>query len=129
MTQFLSDEWFAMVTAESAKLPEVSGLDARLAYTVSATPSGKLQFVVDIAGGRIASIEKAKNPQAGCSVQLTYAQARELLEGTLDREVAYMRGDLKLDGDYASYVLRLMPWFASDATDRLRRAVAAATEF
>ena len=32
---------------------------------------------------------------------------------TVDREVSYMRGDLKIDGNYVVYLLRLQPLFES----------------
>jgi putative sterol carrier protein len=88
-------------------------VSAALQFVVASSPSGKLQFVARVVDGRITEITVGKSEQVDCTLQCSYAHALAIARGELDREVAYMRGDLKIDGDYAAYLLRLQPLFES----------------
>ena len=113
MAAFLTDEWFALVVDASASLPSRPGVSAALQCVVASAPAGKLQFVVRVVDGRITEMTMGKSDQVDCTVQCPYALASSLARGEVERDVAYMRGDLKLDGAYAAYVLRLQPLFES----------------
>jgi hypothetical protein len=113
MAAFLSDEWFALVREVASSWPSRDGIDASLQCIVAGSPVGKVQFVVRIVGGRIAEIAAGKSDAVDCTLQCSYADACALAQGTVDREVSYMRGDLKIDGNYAVYILRLQPLFES----------------
>jgi predicted lipid carrier protein YhbT len=98
-------------------------------FVVAAAPTGKLQFFVRVVDGRIAEMARGKSDPVDCTLQCSYALASALAQGTLDRDVAYMRGDLKIDGDYAAYVLRLYPLFDSDEFVATRQSLRERTEF
>ena len=87
----------------------------------------KVVFVVRIVDGRVEQFEPTK-ADTDCAIQLGMADARAILDGSLERDVAFMRGDLKIDGDYAAYLLRLQPLFASAEFENWRSAVAKQTE-
>jgi hypothetical protein len=113
MAAFLTDEWFALLRDEAASWPSRPGVGATLQCVVASAPSGKLQFVLRFVDGRLTEMSMGKRDPVDCTLQCSYAQASALARGEVDREVAYMRGDLKIDGDYAAYILRLHPLFES----------------
>ena len=114
MAAFLTDEWFALVLEAAASWPARPGVGATLQCVVASAPAGKVQFVVRIVDGRIITITMGKNEAVDCTLQFSYTHACALARGELDREVAYMRGDLKIDGHYTVYILGLQPLFESD---------------
>jgi putative sterol carrier protein len=115
MAAFLTDEWFAALREAGEAWPAHDGASAALQFVIASSPSGKLQFVVRVVDGRLTEITMGKSEPVDCTLQCSYAHATSIVRGELDREVAYMRGDLKIDGDYAAYLLRLQPLFDDDA--------------
>ena len=129
MAAFLTDEWFALLRDEAASWPSRPGIGATLQCVVASAPSGKLQFLVRFVDGRITEMAMGKRDPVDCTLQCSYAQAGAIVRGEVDREVAYMRGDLKVDGDYAAYVLRLHPLFESDEFAATCRSLRERTQF
>jgi ubiquinone biosynthesis protein UbiJ len=129
MAAFLTDEWFALVRDAAASWPAREGVDASLQFVVAGAPSGKLQFVVRVVEGRITEMARGKSDAVDCTVQLSCAHACALAQGTLDREVAYMRGDLKIDGNYTAYLLHLEPLFESIEFAATGQSLRERTEF
>ena len=129
MAAFLTDDWFAEAREVGAAWPAQEGVSAALQFVIASSPSGKLQFVVRVVDGRLTDITTGKSDQVDCTLQCSYAHAAAIVRGELDREVAYMRGDLKIDGDYAAYILRLQPLFESDAFVTSGQSLRDRTEF
>ncbi len=130
MATFLTDEWFAIARDEAATLPARPGATASVQYVIAGAPSAKkLQFVTRFENGRLVEIGSGKAADVDCTVQLSYADTKAIFEGTLVRDVAFMRGDLKIDGDYGAYVLRLAPLFDSAEAHAVVQSTRARTEF
>jgi putative sterol carrier protein len=129
MAAFLTDEWFAALRDESASWPQREGVSAAMQFVIASSPSGKLQFVVRVADGRITEITMGKRDDIDCTLQCSYAHAAAIARGEVDREVAYMRGDLKIDGDYVAYILRLQPLFESRELAASCQSLRERTEF
>ena len=129
MAAFLTDEWFTLLRDTAASWPARPGVSAAVQCVVAAAPAGKTQFVVRVVDGRITEIIMGKSETIDCTLQCSYTLACALARGEVDRDVAYMRGDLKIDGDYAAYVLRLHPLFESDEFVSARQALRDVTEF
>ena len=68
-----------------------------------------------------------KRPDATCTLTWTYEDALAALRGA-DLDVAFMRGRLKIDGDYRAFLLDLRPVFASAEGAAAVAALAAVTE-
>jgi putative sterol carrier protein len=126
---FLTDEWFSLVRETAASWPPRTGVDGSLQFVVAGSPSGKLQFVVRVVEGRIAEIALGKSEAVDCTLQCSYAHACAIARGEVDRDVAYMRGDLKIDGDYVVYVLRLRPLLESEEFVATCQSLRDRTEF
>jgi len=129
MAAFLTDEWFALVRDAAASWPSRPGVDAALQWVVAAAPAGKTQFVVRVVDGRMTEIVMGKRDPVDCTLQCPYALAVALARGEVDRDVAYMRGDLKIDGDYVAYILRLHPLLESDEFVKTCQSLRDVTEF
>jgi predicted lipid carrier protein YhbT len=128
MTAFLTDEWFAAVQAHAAALPEVPGASLTMQHVVSGSPAGKVQCVVDVRDGRVVEVRAGKRADAGCTITWTYDDARALLQGEDDLDVAFMQGRLKVDGDYVGLMFRMRTVFGSPAGAAFAAAVRASTD-
>jgi hypothetical protein len=126
---FLTDEWFSLTADALSTLPAREGATAALAYIVAGAPAGKVQFVARIVDGRVTELAAGKSATVDCTVQCSYKDARAIFDGTVSRDVSFMRGDLKIDGAYSAYVLRLAPFFNSAETEAALQSVRARTEF
>lgn len=128
MAAFLSDEWFATVVELAEPLPAVEGASLVMQHVVAGSPHGKVQGVVEVRDGRIVEARAGKRPDASCTVTWNYADAVAALRGELGVDVAFMRGDVKVDGDYVTLLYGLRPVFASEAGRKFVASVLAATE-
>ena len=129
MAGFLTDEWFALFRDVAASWPPRDGVDASLQFVIAGSPAGKVQFVVRVVEGHIADIALGKSDTVDCTLQCSYADACAIAQGKVDRDVAYMRGDLKIDGNYVVYVLRLRPLLESDEFVATCQSLRDRTEF
>jgi hypothetical protein len=128
MAAFLSDEWFAFVREAAGALPAVDGASLSMQHLVSGAPGGKVQCIVDVHDGRVVDARIGKAADAACTLGWTYADARAALQGDLNLDVAFMRGDLKIDGNYVGFMLGLRRMFNSDEAAQFVAAVRAATD-
>jgi hypothetical protein len=124
MAAFLSDEWFALVREVGATLPSRPGLSLVMQHVVSGAPQAKkLQVVVEVRDGQVVEAAIGKRADATCTVTWDYADALAALRGELDIDVAFMRGDLKVDGDYVTFLVGLRDLFqdgGAKALDAIR---------
>lgn len=89
----------------------------RLLYVVSETDEGKVAFHLDLDGGRVVSATAGKLPRgnkADVSVTAKEAVLSQLWKGDGRRDVAFMRGDLKIEGAYERWLDELVPLFETE---------------
>jgi hypothetical protein len=130
MSAFLSDEWFALVREAGSSLPAVPGLSLVMQHVVAGAPQAKkLQAFLEVRDGQVVDAQLGKRDDATCALAWDYADALAVLRGELDLDVAFMRGDLKVDGDYVTFLYGLRPHFADGtAGAKALAAIRAATE-
>lgn len=128
MAELLSEEWLSEVAALAADLPKVAGVDVSISFEVAGAPAGKVRVHADVASGQLATFAPGANKSAECNVIVKAPIALALIAGELDPHVAYMRGDLKIEGDYPKVILGLAPMTSTDAFATFCTAVAACTE-
>jgi hypothetical protein len=129
MPEFLTDDWFAHVSACASALPVLPGATLRMQHVVTGAPSGKVQCTTAFVDGRVVEAGLGKDPDATCTVTWTFDQAREALLGILDLDVVFMQGRLKVDGDHITMMLGLRPVFASESGRAFVAAVRDSTTF
>ena len=134
MSEFLSDEWFETVRDAGAALPSIEGLSFSFDVEITETASGKVRAHGHIADGRLASFESGKFvPETkGEKAQVSFAgKAKRLLpiiQGERPALVAYMLGELKVDGEYELVVDRMANESDHAALETFRATVASATQ-
>lgn len=124
MSDFLSDEWISQVQDVAGDLPKVEGASLALDFEVSGAPAGKVRAHATIDEGQIVEVAPGANKQADCRVVVKAPIALDILKGELDPDVAFMRGDLKLEGAYERPLLELRPLWASEPWAALFDAIA-----
>ena len=128
MAAFLTDEWFAMVVDEGAALPAVPGASLVMQHVIAGSPHGKVQAVLEVRDGQIVDARAGKRADASCTVTWAFADALAALRGDVALDVAFMRGDLKIEGDYVTFLLGLRPVFAGDAGTKVLAAIRSRTD-
>ncbi len=125
--KLLSDEWLGFVREQAATLPPHEGATLVMQHVVSGSPAGKVQCRVEVRDGQLVELAIGKRADAACTVTWTYEDALAALRGD-DLDVAFMRGRLKLDGDYRAFLYDLRPVLASTEGQAFVAAVRAATD-
>jgi putative sterol carrier protein len=100
-------------------------VDGVVRFVVTATPHGKVQFRLVVAGGRIAELLVGRDGEAEATVTWRYPDAVAQFGGGLDPDVAYMTGRCKVEGDYARYLFDLRPVFGGEGWTLLLADLAA----
>ena len=128
--QFLSEEWLEALTAEAVGLPTAAGCSVSVRLEISGAPYGKGSLSVRLEDGQLAEVARGRPVAEDCVVSCSYDDALAICEGRLDPAVAYMRGDLKLDGTYERVLFGLRPMLqgaGKPALLELRRKLFAST--
>ncbi|MEM7095666.1 MAG: SCP2 sterol-binding domain-containing protein [Actinomycetota bacterium] len=134
MAELFSDDWYAMVLDEAAALPEVPGVSFVFAAEVAETPNGKVRSHGRVVDGKLMSFGPGKFVADSDDevVEVTFeAKAKRLnpvLSGDVSPLLAYMRGELKVDGNYELVLDHLANQGDRAAMESCRAAVAASTE-
>lgn len=129
MTDRFSDEWYEAVLHAAASLPEVEGLDFVFDAEITEAP-GKVRAHGRVADGRLVELASGKLAAAdaeGAQAVTFAAKAKRLdpvLSGEVPPLVAYMRGELKIDGAYELVVDDLANRGDLVALEAFRAAVA-----
>jgi len=134
MAEFWSDDWFAAVNEAAAGLPAVEGLSFSFDVEVAETTKGKVRGHGSVVDGRLSEFAPGKfvpaNKGESADVSLG-GKAKRLLPivtGEQPALVAYMLGELKVDGSYELIVDDFANRGDRSALESFRAAVAAATD-
>jgi len=131
---FWSDEWFAVVNEAAADLPMVDGVSFTFDIEVAESANGKVRAHGQVTNGQLSSLASGKfvPENKGEKAQVSFVgKAKRLLPiitGERPALVAYMLGELKVDGAYELVVDQLANKGDAAAFETFRAAVAAATD-
>jgi hypothetical protein len=128
MAAFLTDEWFALARQLTESLPTAPGSTMVVQHVVSGAPGGKVTFAIDLVDGQVAVLTVGKRPDAACTCTWAAADARAVLDGIVDVEVAFMQGRLKVEGEYVPWLSGLRAWRTAAETRAAMAALAAHTD-
>lgn len=110
MADFLSDQWVEELKNLGSKLPKVQGASISCQYEISGTPEGKIRYYIVWKEGSVSEASKGKLDNPECSFTAKYDDIREIFFGRISTEEAFMRGDLKVEGDYKKFLVDLHDW-------------------
>lgn len=134
MAEFWSDDWFVAVNEAAAELPAIDGLCFSFDVEVAETAQGKVRGHGSVVDGRLSEFAPGKfvPENKGESADVSFVgKAKRLLPivtGQQPALVAYMLGELKVDGSYELVVDELANRADRAALENFRTAVAAATD-
>ena len=95
-SDLLSDEWLAELPGRAIGDESVAGT---FQYLVTGAPGGKVPYWVRVEAGKVVESGAGRAPSADVSFEVSYKVATAVDAGDTPLDVAYMRGDLKADGD------------------------------
>lgn len=134
MADFWSEDWFAAVNAAAADLPTIDGVSFTFDVEVAESANGKVRAHGAVVDGQLAAFASGKfvPENKGEKPAVSFVgKAKRLLPivtGEQPALVAYMLGELKVDGAYELVVDHLANRGDREALERFRHAVAAATD-
>ena len=133
MPDFLSEDWFATVLDHGSSLPEVD-VSFSFDIEISESASGKVRGHGHVDQGRLASFQPGKfvPDDAASTPHVSFVakakRALPIIEGTAHPLVAYMTGELKVDGAYELVVDDFARQCDRAALEQFRSRVAADTD-
>ena len=110
MADFLSDQWVEELKDLGSKLPKVQGASISCQFEISGTPEGKIRYYIVWKEGSVSEASKGKLDNPECRFTAKYDDIREIFFGRISTEEAFMRGDLKVEGDYKKFLVDLHDW-------------------
>lgn len=134
MAEFWSDEWFDAVRSAAADLPAIEGLSFSFDVEVLETAQGKVRGHGEVVDGRLSKfapgkfVGETKGDSADVSLGGKAKRLLPIVDGDRPALVAYMLGELKVDGAYELVIDDLANRADREAFDRFRAAVAASTD-
>jgi hypothetical protein len=98
--EFLSDEWFAAMSAALAKVEAPEGVELRIGQVITGTAVGSVSYVLDCRGGHC-KVERGSTEDANVVFRSSLAVAQELADGggSVAPGHAVLRGDVEVSGD------------------------------
>ncbi len=79
--------------------------NARFQYTITDGPEGKFVAAAEIADGRLAEVSVGRATKPDCRLSLSHDLLSDIVDGSVDVDVAYMTGDVKVEGDHALWLV------------------------
>ena len=113
--EFLSEPWLQAALAAGEALPGLAGMSAKVNFELAGSREPKLskrELHAVLQDGRLVELGEGLLAEADCSVVCKHVEARDIIFGQADAEAGYMRGWLKLAGNYGVALFDLRPLYA-----------------
>ena len=134
MAEFWSDDWFDAVNEAAAELPKTADISFSFDVEVAETANGKVRAHGQVVDGQLQQfapgkfVPETKGQKADVSFVGKAKRLLPIVVGERPALVAYMLGELKVDGAYELVVDRLANEGDRDALEAFRAKVAESTE-
>lgn len=134
MADFWSDEWFAAVNEAAGGLTPIDGLSFSFDVEVAESAHGKVRAHGQVTDGKIVEfangkfVPETKGDKADVSFVGKAKRLMPIIRGERPALVAYMMGELKVDGAYELVVDRLANQCDPADYETFRAAVDQATD-
>ncbi len=109
MTPF-DDEFLARYAAAGAEFPGDPEASVVIQYLVEGLPGGKRWFYETVVDGRVETCLAGRHAEPTSTVTWKADAAVALARGDVTDDVAYMRGDTKVEGEYQVWLDDLDAW-------------------
>lgn len=107
--ELLTDGWLSAVSSALADLP-TAGIGRLVVQTVvNGSPSGAAAFCAVVEDGGPVTLTSGRHPRPDVTLTWPYSDFEAHWFGELSLEVAYMRGQVKVEGDHALVFDALRP--------------------
>ena len=133
MAEFWSDEWFDAVNEAAGSLRTIDGLSFSFDVAVAESANGKVRAHGEVTDGQLRSfvsgqfVPATKGEKANVSFIGKAKRLMPIITGEQPPLVAYMLGELKIEGEYQLVVDNLVNQSDHSALESFRALVAAAT--
>lgn len=133
MVDFWSEEWFAAVNSSADVLPSIDGLSFSFDVEVAESANGKVRAHGQVTDGRLSAftagkfVPDVKGEKADVSFVGKAKRLMPIITGEQPALVAYMLGELKVEGEYQLVVDELVNRGDAVAFETFRADVASAT--
>ncbi len=97
----MTDGWLSAVAQALADLPGLDGADAVVQTVVSGSPARAVAFHAIFETGRLTVLARGRHYEPDVVLNWSYEDFEALWFGELSLEVAFMRGQVKVEGDHA----------------------------
>ena len=128
MTKWLSEEWFDQTRTMAADQPERPGLSARMQFEVVGGPEGDIRYFWVLEDGQLRHSGPGSVDDPDVTLTTEWADAVAMQQGTLDPNVAFMQGRMKVAGSMST-MMALLPVTNAPEYQALRKRIAEITEF
>ncbi len=128
MIKWLSTEWFETTLAMAADQPERPGLSARMQYELLGGPEGDVSYFRVVENGRVVANGSGRVDDPEVILTMSWDDGKAMQQGTLDSNVAFMQGRMKVAGSMGT-MMALLPVTNTAEFRALRQRIAAITEF
>jgi putative sterol carrier protein len=127
VTAWLTVEWFDETRALAADQPERPGLTGRVQVELTGGPDGDVECYGVLVDGRLAESAPGRIDHPDVTVALPWADGAAVATGSLDPNVAFMQGRMKVAGSMG-LVMDLLAVTATPEYRDLRARWAAVTD-
>lgn len=128
MGKWLSAEWIEDTIRLGRNMPQRDGASAKINYVVIDGPDGDSTYYWIVENGQLMDAGLGELGDADVTLSNTYSDARDIQQGVLDANTAFMQGKIKVTGDMMK-LLELLPITSSPEYKTLEEDLAALTEF
>lgn len=123
--EFLSPQWCDQLV-EAAGAAPATLRDTVIEIQITGAPRGRGRITLEIDGGRLVACRPERAEAAQIELKSSIDDVWAMLQGDLDPNVAFMRGDLKTKGPTGP-LLAVLATYRREGFDAARTKLAAAT--
>lgn len=127
MPELLTQEWLDVQRVATAELPERPGCSAVIEYQVTGGGDGTTTFHTVMEDGRIAENALGPADDPDFTMVLPLEEFRAVVDGSLDPNVGFMQGRIKVRGDIGR-MLSVLPVTCSEEWRQMAETVRAQTQ-
>jgi putative sterol carrier protein len=128
MAKYLSQEWHDKAKELAQTFPERAGATARMAYVVTGSPEGDIQYHQIIESGKVTEQGLGLCEEPEITMTVSWDDSVKVQKGELDANAAFMQGRMKVAGNMAK-MMALMPLTMSPEYKAIQESLREHTEY